>query len=95
MSFNKTQTANAAYYLCKTDKRTSLPQVDYSSLVDVRMIEHGNVESANAVTSNGILPNPTKATKRGTEKLITDQAAEQGFHQHKESEGHTPAKGKA
>lgn len=59
------------------------------------MIEHGNVESANAVTSNGILPNPTKATKRGTEKLITDQAAEQGFHQHKESEGHTPAKGKA
>ncbi|KAI9113732.1 hypothetical protein K1719_014983 [Acacia pycnantha] len=66
-------------------------EIDYSSLVDVRMIKHGNRELANAVTSSDVLADPTKATKRSDE-LMSDQTAMQSCHPHKESEGHRPAK---
>ncbi|XP_054821151.1 coilin isoform X2 [Prosopis cineraria] len=66
-------------------------EVDYSSLVDVRMIKHENAELANAVTSVDVLADLTKATERSDE-LTSDQIAMQSCHPHKESEGHTPAK---
>ncbi|XP_028776528.1 coilin [Neltuma alba] len=67
-------------------------EIDYSSLVDVRVIKHGNTELANAVTSSNVSADPTKATKRSGDELMDDQTAIQSCHPHKEGEGHAPAK---
>lgn len=70
----------------------NLVQIDYSSLVDVRMVKHGNSELANVVAySNGLIDR-TKATRRSND-LAGDQAAVQSCKPYNEREGHTPAKG--
>lgn len=52
-------------------------QIDYASLVDVRMVKHGHFESKTAVVSGDAFVNPTKATN---EKLKGDRTTAVSCH---------------
>jgi len=69
-----------------------LLQIDYASLVDVRMVKHGHLDSKTVVVSRDAFVKPTKATNGSTDGKLTGDQTTVGSCQ-PEREGLIPAKG--
>jgi len=69
-----------------------LLQIDYASLVDVRMVKHGHLGSKTAVVSGNAFVNPTKATNGSTDEKLKGNQTTLGSCQ-TEKEVLNPAKG--
>ncbi|KAI4317321.1 hypothetical protein L6164_025199 [Bauhinia variegata] len=70
-------------------------EIDYSSLVDVRMVKHADVDSANIAAAGEASVDETKATNgRIDEELVDDRTAVEGDKPHNKQDVHSPAQGK-
>jgi len=69
-----------------------LLQIDYASLVDVRMVKHGRLDSKTVVVSRDAFVNPTKATNGSTDEKVKGDQTPVGSCR-PEREGLIPAKG--
>ncbi|KAL9332736.1 hypothetical protein ACSQ67_002346 [Phaseolus vulgaris] len=67
-------------------------EIDYASLVDVRMVKHGHLDSKTVVVSRDAFVKPTKATNGSTDGKLTGDQTTVGSCQ-PEREGLIPAKG--